>query len=81
MWHELARWCGAERGHGFIDDWTLARADRAAEWTEQYVDGGVVSPAQVVGNRLIESIIADRERRLQEMLRRDLMVIGAARVA
>ena len=70
MWHDLARLCGAPRDLGVIEDWTAMRADRAAEATEHLFDGEIVSRARVVGNRRIEAIIADRERRLAEMLAR-----------
>ena len=74
MWRELVRWCGASQEIGSIEDWTPLRADRASETTEDYLGGEIVSRARVVGNRRIEAIIADRERRLQEMRARALVV-------
>ena len=71
MWREFSRWCGASPGPAFVEDWTPLRGERAAVATEQDFAGEVVSAARVVGNRRIEAIIADRERRLLEMLARD----------
>jgi hypothetical protein len=76
MWRELARWCGAAQEIGSIEDWTPLRADRASEVTENYLGGEIVSRARVVGNRRIEAIIADRERRAQEMRARAIAVHG-----
>jgi hypothetical protein len=74
MWRELARLCGATREIGSIEEWTPLRADRANDATERYLGGEIVSRARVVGNRRIEAIIADRERRLQEMHARALVI-------
>jgi hypothetical protein len=57
---------------GFVEDWTPVRADRASEDTARSLRGEVVSRARVVGNRSTEAIIADRERRLEEMRQRAL---------
>ena len=41
--------------------------DRWQEWEERYCAGAVVSGARVVGNRVHDAVIRDRERRAAAM--------------
>ena len=51
-------------------EWPLHRRQQAEEATERLLLGST-SPAIVVGNRVHDAVIADRERRAREMGRRD----------
>jgi hypothetical protein len=54
---------------GHISPWNAVIAERHAAATERMLLGAA-GRARVVGNRLDEAIIADRERRAAEMSRR-----------
>jgi hypothetical protein len=63
---------------GYLD-LSPARVRKWSEWTESQLEGCVVSAARVVGNRRIEQIVADRERRLVEMRRRAIKPVSEGR--
>jgi hypothetical protein len=77
----LLRWCVGEPGLGQLEDWTPLRALRAEYATQEYVAGEVVSSARAIGNRRNEAVIAERERRLREMRRREMKAVDGGKAA
>lgn len=80
MLRDLLRWCVGDTAE-YVPEWTPQRAERAYWATERYLAGTVVSRARVVGSRRLEAIIADRERRLAEMKRREIHAVDEGKVA
>lgn len=71
----MLRWLWSDDRPDHVTPWDKVIAERHAANTERMLLGAC-GPVRRVGSRRDEAILAERERRLAEMRRRHLKVVG-----